>query len=164
MKRTLIALTAILFLAACQQKTEEAKTDNEVSTTMNEEGGVNPALQEALIPEQEGNNMIQAYHDYLINNEGISREDLQEKHLSFLINAEALRSYLNDNPTYTDMVFYLAMDGEQKLTLVYIGAERDSMNVIVEKPFVGPDGSNYLFDRAYPCPTCDRISVHNGNQ
>ena len=161
MKQTLIALLALFVLAGCEQKAEEATTDNEATTTMNEEGDSNPMkFTEYLIPENEGNTMIQRYHDYLINQMGIPREQLHEKHLSFLVDAEGLRTYLNTDAGFTDVVFYLAMDDQQKMTLVYVGAERDSMNVIVEKPYVNPDGSMSIMDQVVPCPDCDRDRIH----
>lgn len=158
MKQALIALVALVLLASCEQKTEEATT---ADTEMTADENPNPLkFEEYLIPEDEGNTMIQRYHDYLIQSEGIAKEQLHEKHLSFLVDAEGLRTYLASDANFSDMVFYLAMDDQNKLTLVYVGAERDSMNVIVEKAYEKADGNSYLMDQIVPCPTCDRDRVH----
>lgn len=159
MKKLLMAMTALLIFAACEQKADETKTTEDVTEVQDNAG---QSFQDLLIPEDEGNTMIQRYHDYLINDMGVPRENLHEKHLSFILNANALRSVLNSHQNYTDMVMYLAMDEQNKLTLVYVGAERDSMNIIVEQPIVDEENNNYVMDHVIPCPTCDRSNkIHN---
>lgn len=161
MKQTLIALMALFVLAGCEQKAEEATTENEATTTMNEEGGNNPMkFTEYLVPEADGNAMIQRYHAHLLQAEGMTRAQLREKHLSFLIDAEGLRTYLDTDPDFTDVVFYLAMDDQQKMTLVYVGAERDSMDVIVEKAYEDEGGNKFMMDNIWPCPDCDRDRIY----
>lgn len=180
MKQTLTALLVIMLFAACQQNAEEAKTDNEVSTTMNEEGGGDPhvpGIDPYLITETEANNMIQRYHQHLVNqaNENlppgspkVTFDDIAPN-TAFMLDAKMLKDY-TELYDLKKLDIYLAMDGADKMTLVYVGAtgkdttvNDSTYTVYREIPYYKQDDpvTPHMLDWARPCPVCeDRIRLH----
>lgn len=176
MKQTIIALLAIVLLAACQQNTEEAKTATDVITTETDEG---PSYEHLYISESAGNTLIQNYHKYLRESLGIDTNELLDRQLSFMIDAQKLRNYLDAHHDIKMLDIYLARttpDATGSMTLVYVGA-KDSIvdqgdgetdTFYVEQAHYKSSDPEHnhpqVMDNVYPCPTCqDRVQVIGGS-
>ncbi len=172
MKQTIIALLATVLLAACQQNTEEAKTATDVITPETDEA---PSYEHLYISEGEGDTLIQNYHKYLRESLGIDTNELHTQSLSFMIDAQKLRNYLDAHHDIKMLDIYLARttpDATGSMTLVYVGA-KDSLvdqedgeidTFYVEQAHYKSSDPEHehpqVMDHAFPCPTCeDRIRV-----
>ena len=172
MKQTIIALLAIVLLAACQQNAEQAKTTTDVITPETVEG---PSYEHLYISEGAGDTLIQNYHKYMRESLGIDSNGLLTQDLSFMIDAQKLKNYLDAHPDIKMLDIYLARttpDATGSMTLVYVGA-KDSIvdqgdgetdTFYVEQAHYkssDPEHNNpQVMDHAYPCPTCEaRIRV-----
>lgn len=173
MKQTIIALLAIVLLAACQQNAEEAKTATDVITTETDEV---PSYEHLYISEGAGDTLIQNYHKYLRESLGIDTNQLLDRQLSFMIDAQKLKNYLDAHPDIKMLDIYLARttpDATGSMTLVYAGA-KDSIvdqgngeidTFYVEQPHYKSSDLEHnhpqVMDYARPCPVCgDRIKLH----
>lgn len=176
MKQTIIALLAIVLLAACRQNAEEAKTATDVITTETDEG---PSYEHLYISEGKGDTLIQNYHKYLGESLGIDSNELLTQDLSFMIDAQKLKNYLDAHPDIKMLDIYLARtrpDATGSMTLVYVGAkdsivdqgdgETDTFYVEQAHYKSSDPGHEHpqVMDNVFPCPTCDdRIHVLGGS-
>lgn len=176
MKQTIIALLAIVLLAACRQNAEEAKTATDVTMTETVEG---PSYEHLYISEGAGDTLIQNYHKYLRESLGIDSNGLLTQDLSFMIDAQKLKNYLDAHPDIKMLDIYLARtkpDATGSMTLVYVGAKDSIVNqgdgeidtFYVEQVHYkssDPEHKNpKVMDHVYPCPTCDdRIHAIGGS-
>lgn len=179
MKQTIIALMAVALLASCEQKAEEATTENNVATTMNKEG--EPPIYESLyISEAEGNQLITNYHEFLKSEvqktlpkrDTVNFDSLKSnKNLSFMLDAKKLKAFLDSNTHIKTLDIYLARtsaNDDGKMTLVYVGAKdstgSDGEKIHVELVQYRVDDPGHtdpqVMDNVYPCPTCDRDRIH----
>lgn len=172
MKQTIIALLAIVLLAACQQNAEQAKTATDVITTETDEV---PSYEHLYISEGAGDTLIQNYHKYLRESLGIDSNELLTQDLSFMIDAQKLRNYLDAHHDIKMLDIYLARttpDATGSMTLVYVGAkdsivaqedgETDTFYVEQVHYRSSDRGHEHpqVMDHAFPCPTCEaRIRV-----
>lgn len=167
MKKILLVLAVTAAFVSCEEKNngKETKTD-----TVQKDNNIPPSacFDSTLIPLSDADVLIYNYNQYLRN---VLHEPLA--HSSFMLNAKALREYLNSNPDLATLNVYLAktdtgMMTDTSMTLVYIGAV-DSLGANdtmynVEKPYYKPNETNtpYLLDHSFPCPVCiDRIEAYN---
>lgn len=172
MKQTIIALLAIVLLAACQQNADEAKTATDVTRPETNEV---PSYEHLYISEGAGDTLIQNYHKYLRESLGIDTSELLDRQLSFMIDAQKLRNYLDAHHDIKMLDIYLARttpDATGSMTLVYVGA-KDSIvdqedgeidTFYVEQAHYKSSDPGHehpqVMDHAFPCPTCeDRIRV-----
>lgn len=127
------------------------------------------------IPHSIADHQIQAYHKLFVGADKQHRnatlDVVNMKRTAFVIPASTLNILL-DSPNYCEnVIFYLAYDEVQKeITLVYTGTKyvqpatggplTDSIKEILVKR---PDAPNeqFVFNNAWPCPTCDGIGVHS---
>jgi hypothetical protein len=156
MKRTLIALLATAFIASCGQGgNEAAKTEDTTAVSVLPEAppcdqGI---IEAPLIPFAEADTMIQRYH------RSIGLKDNPNQNVSFQLDANSLRCALNGAPNISKLDIYLAQGNDGKMTLVYVGAY-DSSGYTVEHTYVKQDGTQWVMDQVYPCPTCLKIGIH----
>lgn len=172
MKQTIIALLAIVILAACQQNAEKTETANDV--VMREEGEA-LSYEHLYISEGAGDTLIQNYHKYLRESLGIDSNELLTQDLSFMIDAQKLRNYLDAHHDIKMLDIYLARttpDATGSMTLVYVGAkdslvdegEGETDTFYVEQAHYRSSDPVHnhpqVMDNAFPCPTCEeRIRV-----
>lgn len=176
MKQTIIALLAIVLLAACRQNTEQAKTATDVTRTETDEA---PSYEHLYISEGKGDTLIQNYHRYLRESLGIDTNQLLTQHLSFMIDAQKLRNYLDAHHDIKKLDIYLARttpDATGAMTLVYVGA-KDSIvdqgdgeidTFYVEQVHYKSSDPEHnhpqVMDHVVPCPRCERVRIyHQGN-
>lgn len=161
MKRTIFALVMIAVFASCEQGgTKTANKGKEAPADLNA----------VAIPLSVADSLIGNYHNYRLHQLHDSVEtEASLGHSAFMLNANALREYLDQHPDYVTLNVYLAKSSstpvDTDFTLVYIGA-RDSAGVNVEQPLMLPDhpDQTYMMDRSMPCPKCDRIRLYPGEE
>lgn len=178
MEKLFTVLVSMVLLASCGQ-TETGKTDKTVSdttltqsteTTTDAKTGIKtenmvaepagsktrdiPGIDAILILESEANDKIQRYH------KSIGLKNNNNQNVSFMLDANLLRAYLDQNTNISKLDVYLAQESDGKMTLVYVGG-KDSSGYVVEVPYYKPNQTaKYVFDHAMPCPTCARIGIH----
>jgi hypothetical protein len=88
-----------------------------------------------------------------------------------MLNANALREYLNNNPDIRTLNVYLSKNEpgpmlSNSMNLTYIGAidslgENDTTYNVERPYFKDGDSTPYFLNHSFPCPTCvDRIEAY----
>jgi hypothetical protein len=165
MRKMLMLMTVAALFVSCAQKKEDQ--GGPATDKRNHGNQPAPGLAAVLIPMASADSLIYNYNEYMKN---VLRDT--QSYSSFMLDAEALRTYLASNPEIVTLNIYLGKNERGKmtdtsLTLVYIGAV-DSMGAggityNVEKPYYMPGGSKtpYFLNHSFPCPTCvDRIEAY----
>lgn len=147
MRNMLFAILTITFLVSCRDKKNKIDLPTHAVPQCDQ-----PHFDSLLIPMDQANSMIQRYHDY------IHFDGDTNKHVSFELDANALRCGLNNNRNISKLDVYLAMTPDSELTLVYVCAY-DSAEYVVEQPYMQADGSLWVMDNTIPCPKCEKISI-----
>lgn len=167
MKKILLVLAVTTAFVSCEEKNHGKELKNDVEKKEYSNPVASPCFDSTLIPLSDADVLINNYNEYLRN---IQKEPLA--HSSFMLNAKALREYLNSNPDLATLNVYLAktdtgMMTDTSMTLVYIGAVdslgADNITYNVEKPYYKPNepAVPYLLDHSFPCPVCiDRIKAY----
>ena len=166
MKKTLMILAIASVFISCTQNENSSNT-----AVTGKDSTVNPppstSLDSTLIPLASADTLIYNYNEYL---ENIIHDSLS--YSSFMLNANALREYLNSNPEIATLNIYLGKNDrgtmkETSMNLVYIGAidspGADGVTYNVEKPYYrsGDMSTPYFLNHSFPCPTCvDRIEAY----
>ena len=153
MQKTLLVLllAATVIIASCSQSKDNGNTkphhDTAVALDSND-----------VVPLDSANAWIQNYH------RALRSSDQPMIGLSFMLDANVLRQYLNDNPDIAKLDVYMARPNDTAITVVYIPAvaipQGDSV-VYEEHPVTLPGmPGEYALDHALPCPVCaDRIKI-----
>ena len=150
MRKCLLFLAMVALFTSCNNRDGRGHHGN---------GGDEPlAMDSVLIPMDSAERLIYNYYEYKIK---ILKEP--KGYSSFILNANALREYLNANHDVQYLNVYLGKKEkgamtDTSLTLIYIGGI-DSSGYDVEVPYVKPSDikqSKYLMDQAMPCPVCEK--------
>jgi|GEM_PF-3249116 len=172
MKHTLLVLGAALFMFACNNGKEGTNTTTTSTTTTDTiakpvvPGSQNPSVDNIAIPIDTGSAWIRSYHQKV----GFRDSAQNGLKVSFMLDANALRKYLNDSQNVTKLDIYLAQN-PTSTTLVYIGAV-DSTDAktkevfYVERPYYKTTDAQrtkpMALDMTSPCPQClDRMRAIN---
>ncbi len=155
-------------LASCNNNTADQTASTGGATTSQQ----TPPLAElndierVCIPVDTANERIGRYHHYL------DLKKNHDTHLSFMLDAAALRQYLDNYKDITKLDVYLAFTKDSQMTLVYVGAKdslvlgpnKDTVSKYAEIPYYKPKDVKHkepqAFDRTLPCPDCDRIRIY----
>ncbi len=154
-KKQVDSLTAIV--AGMPAGTNEAfAVNNDVATTSIQSGA---AINAVKIDTATANDYIQRWHKYVKDNIPHNMD-----RLSFIIDASVLRNFILNDNNIKNVVVYVGMKDDQKLTLIYVGAKNDANDAgkIIEVPFTitGDTTTAYAFDNVLPCPTCGKDGIH----
>lgn len=156
MKKALMVLLLVTIIISCRQGSPNDPQPKDAAHNHSGKEEV-PGIESVLIPLSRADSMIKAYHrfvDFGHNN---------NQHVSFELNADALRNYLMVKQDIRKLDVYLAMN-DTGITLVYIGA-KDSAGIPVEVPYTRPgDTTEYMMDNVFPCPTCPRLSIYQQSE
>lgn len=161
MKQVLLLGLTAFCLASCGRGAgdEAAKKEN---YALPEGGEHHIDYGNTLISLTDANNLIDNYHNYVD-----ARHDSTQA-LSFMLDANMLREYLNSDSSLEKLDIYLARTNREpdgQMRLVYIGARNVSTTdspMYEEIPIV-IDGAENMLDHALPCPKCDRERLHHPN-
>lgn len=163
MKQALLLGLIAFCLASCGQGSEDAAKKGDYAVPEGGDGGEHHVdYNGTLISLTEANNLIDNYHHYVD-----ARHDSTQA-LSFMLDANMLREYLNSDSSLEKLDIYLARtnrDADGQMRLVYIGARNISTTdtpMYKEIPIV-IDGAENMLDHALPCPKCDRDRLHYPN-
>jgi hypothetical protein len=159
MKKISIVLAVIATFTSCSESNKNIHHSNTQKGK-----GDNPAscIDSVLIPLESADVLIYNYHQYKTK---VLKEPMG--YSSFILNANALREYLNSNPDIVNLDVYLAKKDtcgmtDTSMSLVYIGGI-DSAGYDVEKVYTKPGDQkqSYFMDQVMPCPVCEkRISAY----
>lgn len=160
MKKFLATLAVIATFTSCSQRDNDAHSQLD-----NKRRPIDPppCIDSVLIPLERAEVLMYNYKQY-------KTKVLNEPngYSSFILNAAALRVYLNNNPDIVNLDVYLAKRDtlgmtDTSMSLVYIGGI-DSAGYDVEKVYRKPGDpmqTEYFMDQVMPCPVCEqRIRIY----
>ncbi len=153
MKQALLVI-AVFTLVSCKQNHQQ-----------DEGGGADGCacdtgttyLDSIMIPFEQGHQAVVRYRESI----GWHHGDTQI--LSYTVNANALREYLNREEDIVQLDLYMGIDDSGKKCLVYIGAKTDlGTGLPEEMPYLRTvEGTEqpFVFNHGVPCPKCDKEGI-----
>lgn len=174
-KKQVDSLTKELAARPPKAETSMPATTNAMETPQGGAGGLlNPIdtngtlglISRAMMDTATANRIIQNWHKYV-------RTSLKADTncMAFMVDARLLRTYVVADPTVTYVIFNIASTSNTGngagMTITYVGAKPDPTNgnKLTELPFTiqgDPSSKQYIFEHAFPCPTCGTVGVHPG--
>lgn len=154
MQKTLSVLlfaTALILTSCSQPAADNSNTKHDHNTAA--------ALDSTdVVPLDSANVWIRNYH------RALGSADQPMIGLSFMLDANVLREYLQEHAEVAKLDVYLAKPNDTTITVVYIPAVAETLGdsvVYKENPVTVPGlPGEYALDHALPCPVCvDRIKI-----
>ena len=156
MKKLLLLLSSFLMFASCSQPNGAG---NSILGCPPVQIGL---IDASCMPLDTAKAMIKRYDDSTKSKDSIVLPGQMPRRMTFMLNASAIRQYLNKDTSIGKLDVYLTMT-DSGMSAVYIGAV-DSLGEWVEHPYYKSNDPGHLapmvLDLTLPCPVCDKLGIH----